>query len=159
MTLNVISDNGTHKVESAGVLYVPPAVDIYLTANEVVTINGNAPEPLSPVYFASKGDALSIVVDIVDADNVVQTQIDQTALGYPPVLGLPLQKTKGVNGDIESELYLTTTIINGHMTALLSTGELTIGNWELTEERVNGSLAEIGADWKVSMNTISIRVL
>lgn len=118
----------------------------YSTANESITINGNAPTGKQSVYFAADGDSVSIQADIVDGSDSLQTQIDQTALNYPPVLVVPVMKY--ANKQVIDEVYFQASINNGVLTA---SGTLpSAGNWKMTTERVNESLAAIGADWKFS---------
>lgn len=117
--------------------------------NEVVTVNENPAMGLGNVYYAAPGDSISLSADIVDGDGNVQTQIDQTALGYPPVLKMPIVEM--LNGELIGQSYLTVTLANGTLTA---TGVVPrSGDWKITQDRVNASLAAIGADWQVEMST------
>lgn len=146
MSLNVIFDNGKHKIESAGVVYTAPNLQKYNTANETITINGNAPTGKQPVYFVNDGDAITITSDVVDDNGAKQTQIDQTALNYPPVLVVPVMKY--ANKQVIDEVYFQATIVDGVLTA---SGTLpSAGNWKMTTERANDSLAAINADWQFS---------
>jgi len=154
--MDTILDTGTHKVE---VIETAPATPnpTYKTGSEQITVNGGTAQSLSPVYFGIAGDSINITLNIVNDNGDVQTSIDQTALCYPPMLALPIVKVAG-GATVIDEVYATTTIINGVMNATLNTGVLTSGNWVLSEERINASLAEIGALWTISMNSISFRM-
>lgn len=143
---NVLFDNGTHKIESDGVLYVAPTLTPYATSNEQITINGNAAISKQPIYFVANGQSISIVSDIVNDANEVQTQIDSSSLGYPPVLVVPVMKY--ANKQVVDEVYFQVTLVNGVIT---TSGTLpSAGNWKMKTDRVNESLAAINANWKFS---------
>lgn len=132
----------------------PPELPTYLTANELVKVNGNPATGKASVHFAVKGDSLTITANLVDGDGNIQTQIDQTSLGYPPMLMLPFVKVAG--NTIVDEVYVLTTINAG---VIESSGEFpTGGNWQLTQDRVNASLAEIYAEWQIKIESIQFRV-
>jgi hypothetical protein len=155
--MNVIQETPTHKFESDGVLHTAPSLTSFTTANEVVTINGNPPAPFSTVYFGVNGDSISMTFDIVDDNGVLQTQLDSTALGYPPVLALPVLKV--VNGDDNSpvdEVYFSTTLIAGVIT--VNGSFPASGNWKMLTARINAALGEIGADWVIDKPDITFRI-
>lgn len=132
----------------------PPELPSYSTDSESVKINGNPATGKASVYFAVKGDSLTITANLVDGDGNIQTQIDQTALGHPPMLMLPLVKVAG--NTIVDEVYVLTTINAG---VIESSGEFPSGgNWQLTQDRVNASLAEIYAEWQIKIESIQFRV-
>ena len=123
-----------------------PVLTKFDTANESITINGHPPTTKQEVYFVDIGDALVLSAYLVNEAGEIQDQIDQTALGYPPVLALPLMKY--ANGVVIDEVYFKATIVDG---VISSSGDLpSKGNWKLTTERVNDSLKSIDADWEVS---------
>lgn len=148
MSLNVIYDSGSHKVESSGVIYVDNTTK-YDVSGVSTTINGNPPAPFAPIYFVNNGDTITMSANVVDGSDVTQTQLDQTALGYPPVLALPLTKyAGGANGTVIDEVYFQATLANG---VISTSGTLpSAGNWKLTTARVNASLKSIGADWGIN---------
>lgn len=126
----------------------------FLIANQSITSNNQPVLGLNNVFYAIVGDTLQLQSDIVDDQGVLQTQIDQTALGYPPVLKMPVVKfAGGINGTIVDEVYFNVTLVNGVLTA---TGVIpSSGDWKLLTTRLNQSLDSIGADWEVSTNNIT----
>lgn len=126
----------------------PEPVKVFRSANEVPTAGGQALPGINNTYYAPVATEISVSADIVNDSGDIQTQLDQTALGYPPVLKMPVVKfAGGINGSIIDEVYFTVTLVEGVLTA---TGSLpTSGDWKLLTERLNASLSTIGADWKV----------
>lgn len=129
----------------------------YYSSNEAVTVNGNPTQGKIPVYSGIVTDSFSAEADIVNDNGDKQVQIDQTSLNYPPILFLPVIKI--LNGDItnvSNEVYMSATLVNGRLQA---TGKFPeAGNWVLNADRVNKSLEEIGADWKIVMEDLSFRI-
>jgi hypothetical protein len=133
----------------------PVLQSIYTTENEAITVNGNPTQGYSSVFFGKIGDAVTITMDLVNDSGEKQSQIDQTALCYPPILALPVVKL-GSETVVIDEIYFESSVIEGTVTA---TGIIpSSGNWQLICKRVNDSLAEIGADWQIKRDNISFRV-
>lgn len=132
-------------------------LDVFTTNNESVTINGNPTEGYESVYYGVSGDSANMSFDIVDDQGVLQTQLDGVALGYPPVLALPVLKVvDGSNSNIVDEVYFSTTLVAGVIT---TTGSFPAsGNWKLLASRINAALGELGADWTISKNDIAFRI-
>ena len=130
---------------------------VYYSGNEQVTVNGYPTQGKMPVYVGVVTDSFIAHADIVNQNGELQTQIDQTGLGYPAKLFLPVIKI--LNGDIEkvsNEVYMSASLVNGKLQA---TGKFPeAGNWILNADRVNNSLAEIGTDWKIVMDDLSFRI-
>lgn len=122
--------------------------DVFSIDQVTTTINGNPPAAFSPIYFVANGDTITMEASVVDGQGAVQTQLDQTSLGYPPVLALPLTKyAGGSSGTVIDEVYFEATLTNG---VISTTGTLpSAGNWKLETHRVNKSLKAIGADWGI----------
>jgi len=131
--------------------------DVFSIDSVETTINGNPPASYSPIYFVDNGDAITMTANIIDDNNDVQSQLDQTALGYPPVLALPLTKyAGGSSGTIIDEVYFETTLTNGVISA---TGTLpSAGNWKLETHRINKSLKAIGSDWGIDSLSVDFIV-
>lgn len=136
---------------------VPIKPDEFTTNNEAVNINGNPTVGFQSVYFGVAGDSVNMSFDIVDSEGVLQTQLDAAALGYPPILALPVLKV--VNGDsanIVDEVYFSTTLITG---VIAVTGSFPAsGNWKLLTTRINAALSEIGATWNISKDDATFRI-
>ena len=147
--------NGNKKTWYEPVVIVEP--DIFTTASEAVTINGNPTEGFKSVYFGIKADSFNMTFNIVDDQGVVQTQLDSATLGYPPVLMLPVIKVvNGDNSNIVDEVYFATTLVAG---AIAVTGSFPAsGNWKLTTERINAALAEINAAWVIEKDDVTFRI-
>lgn len=138
--------NTTNGAVREGTSYVDKnnGLDAFSTANETITINGNAPITKQPVYFVANGDTISIQSDIVDDQGTLQTNIDSVSLSYPPVLVVPIMKF--ANKQAIDEVYFQVSIINGVIT---TSGTLpSAGNWQMTTARVNEALKAINADWQ-----------
>lgn len=126
----------------------------FTTANESVTINGNATQGFQSVYFGVSGDSIDMSFDIVDGEGTLQTQLDSIALNYPPILALPIVKI-AVN-IIVDEVYFSTTLVEGVITV---TGSFPAsGNWRMSTERINAALAEIGANWTINKEDVTFRI-
>lgn len=144
--------SGVKKQYTEPVVIVEP--DIFTTANEAVTINGNPTTGFQSVYFGVNGDTANMVFHIVNDQGVLQTQLDSISLGYPPILSLPVMKVAA--GAVVDEVYFPTTLVEGVITA---TGSFPAsGNWQMTTARVNAALAEIGAAWALEKDDVTFRV-
>ena len=133
-----------------------PEPQKYSTTNGSVSVGGVA-QGDSPVYFGGQGDAVDMSFDVVDDQNAIQTQLDAIALGYPPVLALPVLKVaNGSTAAIVDEIYFSTTLVAGVIS--VSGSFPASGNWQLLTERVNAALAEIGADWGLEVNNKTFRI-
>ena len=135
----------------------PVDFDVFKTANEQVTINSGTPKPRQQFYFAVEQQTISISVDIVDSDGNLQNQIDQTDLGYPTALVLPVVKLDNTSsGQIIDKVYFFTSINNGVMT---SNGTFpSSGEWVLLDDYINHALSEISADWRIQQDDVVFRV-
>lgn len=153
----LLEDQIKHRVVGFDTPSVIQNKDIFLSSNEKVQVNGNPVQGRETAYFGLVGDSFSAEADITDENGLLQTQIDQIALNYPPKLFLPVVKI--INGDTSKpsdEVYMTASIVGGKLTA---TGKFpTAGNWVLLQERINKSLDEIGSDWHIEMPTLSFRI-
>ena len=158
MNLKPILETPTHAILVPDVP-VKPELEKYHADSLVVTIGdvGSA-ENTANVFFGAAGDAVNVTLNLVDADGNLQTQIDQVALGYPAILALPIVKLKA-GKEVADELYMRATIVEGVVTATLSTGNLTSGAWLFSQERINMALAEIGADWQIVINDVQLRIV
>lgn len=124
----------------------------YQTANESITINGYAAEPLNAVYGnAAKGDSLTLECDIVDDTGAVVTAINSGGAWR-----MPIEKILA-NGTPIDETKLDTTIVDGHVTATM-TAFPSGGTWYISENRVNQSLDEIGAPWHIKITNMKFWV-
>lgn len=146
MTLNVIFDNGTHKIESAGVAYEDNRTE-YQSSTPVVTVNGApAQVSLSGDYTAEIGDAVVITTALVDG----------SVISYPgAVLKMPIVRhADGLPTD--DEIYFSATIIDGLMTA---SGSLPrSGDWKCLTTRINDALMRVGANWKIKADNVTVLV-
>lgn len=132
-------------------------VPIFFSANENITVDGAAAQGAGNTFYGEANVTSVFSADIVDEQGIIQQGIDQTALGYPPLLKLPVVKmVGGVNGHAVDEVYFNTTIVEGVLTA---TGTLPAsGDWKLLTERLNQALAAIGAHWRIDRPNINILV-
>ena len=130
--------------------------DIYQTANESILTNGAPAFGAPNTYFASVGDTISLSLEM-HKDGAIDTTRDQTSLGYPPALKMPVVKMAGgVDGIVVDEIYLNTTIVNGVLTA---TGVLpSSGAWILITDRLNKSLAVIDNTWRIERANLTFLV-
>lgn len=135
----------------------PVEADVFTTANESVKINGNPAVGFQSVYFGVTGDSVNMSFDIVDGNGALQAQLDSTALGYPPILALPVLKVvNGNDASIVDEVYFSTTLVAGVITV---TGSFPAsGNWKLLAARINAALSEIGATWILSKADATFRI-
>lgn len=127
-------------------------------ANELVKINGDDPVPRASFFSAMLNDNVLVTSEIVDEQGAVQTQIDQTALGMPPVLLVPFQKfAGGKNGTLIDETHLKATIVSGVVT--VEGVPPSAGNWVMQEKRMNQSLKSIGAPFYIKSGDLNIVIL
>ena len=158
MNLKPILETPTHVILVPDVPVKPEPTKHY-AASLVVTIGDvTSAENTANVYFGAAGDAVNVTLNLVDSEGNLQTQIDQTALGYPAILALPIVKLKA-GKEVADELYMRATIVEGVVTANLSAGNLTSGAWIFSQERINMALAEIGADWQIVINDVQLRIV
>jgi len=129
----------------------------YFNANESLESGGVALTGLGNVYYTDANTQVTISADIVDSDGVVQSQIDQTLLGLPPLLKLPVNKyIGGASGQIVDEVYFNATLSSGVLTA---TGIIpSSGDWKLTAERLNKSIQALGQSWQIDRQDITFLV-
>jgi len=145
----------TKKQYHEPVVIVEP--DIFTTANEAVTINGNPTAGFQSVYFGINGDSANMTFNIVDEQGVLQTQLDSATLGYPPVLTMPVMKVvDGNNSNVVDEVYFATTLVEGVIS--VSGSFPASGNWKMTTARINAALAEIGAAWVIDKDDVTFRI-
>lgn len=125
-----------------------PQKEIYTFNIDSLLLNGEPALGQGNSYYASANDLLSFTANIINEEGEIQTQLDQTVLGYPPILKLPfLKMVNGRKGTVVEELYINSTLTEG-----VFQGSITIpsgGNWKILSERTNQSIAEIGGDWEV----------
>lgn len=154
-----VTDGGL-VIEYTGVLpldeYLPPDSP-FATANEVLTLGGQPMQGIGNLYYGAVGAEVQLIAEIVDGAGNVQTQIDQTALGYPPVLKMPVVKfVGGATGTAVDEVYFNVALSDGVMTA---TGTIpSSGDWKLQTARLNAAIAAIGADWTVRRDDLTFLV-
>lgn len=129
----------------------------YQTASESIQVNASPAVGLGNTYYASAGDTITVTANIVNGSGDVQTQLDSTALGYPPMLKMPVTKYAGAKHTPPiDEIYFNTTLVAGVLTA---TGTIPAsGTWVIGMDRLNRSLLSIGADWKINRNDIAFLV-
>ena len=147
-------------------IYTKPELAKHYADNLTVAIGDvTSAANTANVFFGAAGDSVNVTLNLVDSEGNIQTQIDQTELGYPPVLALPIVKLKASN-EVESELYMKTTITNGIVVATLPSveearagGYVTSGAWVLSQARINKAIAEIGANWQIVTNDVHLRII
>lgn len=145
--LNTVLNTGKHTVKVAA--SSKPITAKYKLNNQ--TVNGSN---IQSMNFAAIGQSVQVTSDVVNDSGEIQTQLDQTLLGYPPILALPVNKF--ADGKVIDEIYFQTTIVNGVITA---TGSFPSGgNWQLLTDRVNKSLEAIKADWAINSVNVSFIV-
>lgn len=129
----------------------------FQTRNEQITQDGRALGGMGNTYYAPVGAAIQLKADIVDALGNLQTQIDQSAGHYPPILKMPVVKMAGgALGSVIDEAYFTVRLSGGVLTA---TGAIpSSGDWKLTESRINRALQSINAGWEVNRDTTTFLV-
>ncbi|WP_102798716.1 hypothetical protein [Bowmanella denitrificans] len=147
--------NGTEFVDQQ--TNSPPTITHYHTAAEAITVDGNAAQGFGNTYYGTAAVVTQFSADLVDEHGAVQTDIDAAALGYPPVLKMPVQKIAGgANGTLVDEVYFDVTLVNGHVTA---TGTIpSSGSWYLLIDRINLALAAINADWRIERANVVMLV-
>lgn len=133
------------------------ARNVYKLDSPNVYIDNVIQNIVGTTIFSNVGDTIRVEATLVDANGSPQTQIDQTALGYPPALKVPVVKmVGGARGTAVDEVYLTVILKNG---VLIVSGSLPAsGNWKLLESRINSSLKAIGADWELEIGDYNILV-
>lgn len=145
-----VLDFGNDKKSYVELVYQAPVPEAseYSTQNEAITSGDSPLQGLNNTYYAPVETEVKLTTEIVDEQGQLQSQLDQTALGYPPVLKMPVVKfAGGINGSIIDEVYFTVTLNGGVLTA---TGKLpTSGDWKLLTGRLNAALKSIGANWEI----------
>ena len=128
--------------------------EVFYNANESMTSDGEPLSGLGDVYYANKNTDITISAEVVNGDGDIQTQIDQTALAFPPILKLPVNKyIGGIEGDIADEVYFNATLVEGVLTA---TGQIpTSGDWKLTTDRLNKSIEALNGAFKIDRKNIT----
>ena len=131
--------------------------EVFYNANESMTSGGEPLPGLGDVYYAAKNTEITISAEVVNNEGELQTQIDQTALAFPPILKLPVNKyIGGESGQVVDEVYFNATLVEGILTA---TGEIpTSGDWKLTTERLNKSIEAVGGSFKIDRQNITFLV-
>lgn len=134
-----------------------PEYDYYDSEVQSVEAGGNPVPGLGGVYYATAGVEMTCVANILDDQGALATAIDAAALGYPPVLKLPVVKMAGgSDGTVVDEIYFTATIVAGVITCIGSVPFS--GDWQVKTDRVNRSLLAIGADWQITSIDINFLV-
>lgn len=131
--------------------------EVFYNANESISSGGEALLGVGDVYYANKNTDITISAEVVNGDGDIQTQIDQTALAFPPVLKLPVNKyIGGIEGDIADEVYFNATLVEGVLTA---TGQIpTSGDWKLTTDRLNKSIEALNGAFKIDRKNITFLI-
>lgn len=138
-------------------------VEKYLTQNEDIRVKGLITQKHLQkdgyVCFMEVNNSFKISYDLVDEGGELQTQLDQVALGLPPILTIPVLKY--ANGVVIDEGYLKGTLSNGRFTAEADTGKMftSSGNYMLHVERINKAINQVGISWSIEADDLSIRVL
>ena len=145
------------RVVQPGEVVIPDTREVFYNANESITSGGTPLQGLGLVYYASKNAEITIVADVVDNKGGLQEEIDQTELGFPPLLKLPVNKyIGGASGQIVDEVYFNATLREGVLTA---TGEIpTSGDWKLTTDRLNKSIEALNGNFKIQRKDITFLV-
>ena len=135
----------------------PLKFNTYYNSDESLTSEGNPLLGLNDTYYAPLSTDISVSAKIVDSQGTIQTQIDQTELGFPSVLKLPVNKyLGGIDGQVIDEVYFNATLTEGVLTA---TGKIpSSGDWKLTTERLNKSIEAIGGSFKIDRQNITFLV-
>lgn len=137
-----------------------PPVDTrtqYYNQNESITSGGEPLQGQSSIYYAPMDADIVVAAEIVDSEGVVQTQLDQIILGFPPILKLPINKyIGGRDGQIVDEVYFNATLADGVITAVGQIPES--GDWKLTTDRLNLSIQAIGGEFKIDREDITFLV-
>ena len=131
----------------------------FYTENESFSVGGSPLTGFNNTYYAERNEVIEISAEIVDSSGNLQSQLDNSSLGFPPdyILKMPVTKfINGINGDTVDEIYFNVVFSGGTMTA---TGAISAsGDWKLVSERVNKALAVIGTDFKIVRDNITILV-
>ena len=145
------------RVVQPGDIVIPDTREVFYNANESMTNNGEPLPGSGDVYYAAKNAEIVISAEVVNGDGDIQTQIDQTALAFPPLLKLPVNKyIGGIEGHIADEVYFNATLIEGVLTA---TGQIpTSGDWKLTTERLNKSIEALNGNFKIDRKNITFLI-
>ena len=145
------------RVVQPGDVVIPDTREVFYNANESMTSGGEPLPGLGEVYYAAKNTEITITAEVVNGDGDIQTQIDQTALAFPPVLKLPVNKyIGGESGQVVDEVYFNATLVGGILTA---TGEIpTSGDWKLTTDRLNKSIEALNGDFKIERKNITFLI-
>jgi len=136
---------------------IPDTRTEYYNQNESITSGGEPLQGQSSTYYAPMHSDIVVSSEIVDSEGVVQTQLDQVILGFPPILKLPVNKyIGGREGSVVDEVYFNATLIEGVITA---TGKIPAsGDWKLTTDRLNLSIQAIGGEFKIDRDDITFLV-
>lgn len=124
---------------------------IFSYANQAVSINGEG-RPFSPAFFIHENDLIRIEADLMDKDS--QGNLFVTPFSAPAEISTPVVR-HGSGKPTTDELYLRTTITNGHV---VMQGRLPSGDWKLLPERINQALKVINAPFEVSLAPITFIV-
>ena len=145
------------RVVQPGDIVIPDTREVFYNANESMTSGGEALAGLGDVYYAAKNTEITISAEVVNGDGDIQTQIDQTALAFPPILKLPVNKyIGGESGQVVDEVYFNATLVEGILTA---TGQMpTSGDWKLTTDRLNKSIGALNGDFKIDRKNITFLI-
>ena len=145
------------RVVQPGDIVIPDTREVFYNVNESIISNDTPLTGLGDVYYANKNTDITITADIVDKEGELQTNIDQTLLGFPPLLKLPVNKyIGGESGEVVDEVYFNATLTEGVLTA---TGKIpSSGDWKLTTERLNKSIEAIGGSFKIDRQNITFLV-
>lgn len=129
-----------------------PQLPVFNIINEAVTINGLPVKGKQDVYNDGlAGDTFRAEADIVDSNGDIATMINSTS-----PLRLPMIKVIDGTNTVLDQVYMDASITNGH---LVATGKFKdSGDWRLTEERLNQSLANIEQPWRVSFSDMSFLI-
>ena len=127
---------------------VPVEPNVFAYANEQVIIAGQSSPATSLLHYATDIQPVLLQADIMGTDNNGPFVV---AINLPRSVGLPL--VRFANGaPTQEEVYLDTTIVNGHMAA---SGTLPSGAWKLLPDRVNRALAEINAPFRLELPVVT----
>lgn len=145
------------RVVQPGDIVIPDTREVFYNVNESIISNDTPLTGLGDVYYANKNTDIIITADVVDNEGELQINIDQTLLGFPPLLKLPVNKyIGGESGEVVDEVYFNATLTEGVLTA---TGKIpSSGDWKLTTERLNKSIEAIGGSFKIDRQNITFLV-
>lgn len=139
-------------------VYSIPAVDdvTRYDLETTITLVGGIPAVTNDnTIFGEPNKIITFRGKIVDETGAVQTQIDQTALGWPPVLKIPVTKyVGGIRGTAVDEVYFNAEI---HAGDVIVSGKVPAsGDWKILTSRANKALAVINAGFELSSLHINI---